>query len=102
MIELLDARSDAIADACKTHGVARLDVFGSAARGDHGSEARDVDLLVEFVPMPPTELADAYFGLLDELRSIIALPVDLVMHDAIRNAYVRASIDRDRRMLYAA
>jgi len=52
--------------------------------------------------MPPTELADAYFGLLDELRSIIALPVDLVMHDAIRNTYVRASIDRDRRMLYAA
>jgi len=74
----------------------------AAARGDHGSATRDVDLLVEFVPMRPTELADAYFGLLDELRSIIALPVDLVMHDAIRNTYVRASIDRDRRMLYAA
>ena len=63
---------------------------------------RDVDLLVEFVPMPATELADAYFGLLDDLRSIVAMPVDLVMHDAIRNEYVRTSIDRDRRMLYAA
>ena len=52
--------------------------------------------------MPATELADAYFGLLDDLRSIVAMPVDLVMHDAIRNEYVRTSIDRDRRMLYAA
>ena len=41
-------------------------------------------------------------GLLDDLRTIVAMPVDLVMHDAIRNEYFRTSIDRERRMLYAA
>ena len=102
MIEILQARRDAIVDACKAHGVARLDVFGSASRGDARAEVRDVDLLVEFVPMPATDLADAYFGLLDDLRAIVAMPVDLVMHDAIRNEYGRTSIDRERRMLYAA
>ena len=102
MMELLEARRDAIARACKTHGVARLDVFGSAARSSPRTEGSDVDLLVEFHPMPPSELAAAYFGLLDELRSIVAIPVDLVMHDAVRNEYVKASIERDRRMLYAA
>ena len=51
--------------------------------------------------MPATDLADAYFGLLDDLRTIVAMPVDLVMHDAIRNEYVRTSIDRERRPLSA-
>jgi uncharacterized protein len=102
MIQLLEARRDAIARACQTHGVVRLDVFGSAARGDVRADTSDVDLLVEFQPMPPTELADAYFSLLGDLRAIVARPVDLVMHDAIRNEYVAASIARDRHLLYAA
>lgn len=102
MIEVLQARHDAIVDACRARRVARLYVFGSAVRGDARPHVSDVDLLVEFAPMPATELAEAYFGLLDDLRSIIAMPVDLVMHDAVRNDYVRASIDRERRMLYAA
>lgn len=99
MIEILQARRDAIVDACKAHGVARLDVFGLASRGDARAEVGDVDLLVEFVPMPATDPADAYFGLLDDLRAIVAMPVDLVMHDAIRNEHVRTSIDRERRPL---
>ncbi|MBI4881839.1 MAG: nucleotidyltransferase domain-containing protein [Planctomycetes bacterium] len=35
------------------HGVARLDVFGSALRDDHRSGESDVDLLVESYPMGP-------------------------------------------------
>lgn len=101
MIDVLDVRRDAIVDACRAHGVARLDVFGSAARGGTDATVGDVDLLVEFVPMSAKALAEAYFGLLDDLRTIVAMPVDLVMHDAIQNEYVKTSIDRDRRVLYA-
>jgi len=60
---------------CTIRGVARLGVVGSAARSDARSEVRDVDLLARFVPMPPTELAHVCFGLLDDLRSIVSMPV---------------------------
>ena len=42
-------RRDAIAALCRRFGVARLDVFGSAARGADFDPARsDVDVLVEY------------------------------------------------------
>jgi predicted nucleotidyltransferase len=41
--------------------------------------------------MDPFALVDAYFGLLDELRELLATDVDLVMSDAIKNRYIRDS-----------
>lgn len=44
----LEGHRQALADLCRKHRVRRLDVFGSAPRGDFNEEASDVDLLVEF------------------------------------------------------
>ncbi len=38
-----------LGELCRRHGISRLAVFGSAARGKLGPES-DIDLLVEFVP----------------------------------------------------
>jgi predicted nucleotidyltransferase len=38
-----------IADFCGRHYIRRLAIFGSALRGDFGSES-DVDVLVDFMP----------------------------------------------------
>ena len=102
MASLLEDKQDAIAMACKRHHVARMSAFGSILRSDYQPGLSDVDLLVEFTTLPPFELVDAYFGLLEELRSILATPVDLVMADAIKNPYVIASIDSSKRDLYVA
>lgn len=40
---------DRIAEFCKSHGIRRLAIFGSALRGDLGPKS-DIDLLVEFDP----------------------------------------------------
>ena len=45
---------------------------------------------------------DAYFGLLDDLRAILGVPVDLVMAGAVRNEYIARDIERTKQMLYAA
>ena len=42
------ARSE-LAAFCRTHGIRRLAIFGSALRADFGPES-DVDVLVEFAP----------------------------------------------------
>ena len=102
MVDLLENKRAAIAQACARFGVARLDVFGSALRDDFRPGQSDLDLLVEFGAMHPHDLVDAYFGLLDELRGVLAVEIDLVMVDAVKNRFIAADIERTREILYAA
>jgi predicted nucleotidyltransferase len=102
MINLVAERREQVAEACRRHGVRRLDLFGSAAEGGFDPAASDLDFLVEFLPLPPGERADAYFGLLDDLRNLFGRPVDLVVDKAVRNPYFRAEADRTRTPVYAA
>ncbi len=99
---VLDAKRELINDACRRFGVARMHVFGSALREDFRPGESDIDLLVEFSPMQPAQLANAYFNLLDDLSLILDAPVDLVMSDAVKNPYIAADIDRTKRVFYAA
>ena len=93
---------DAIADACRRHHVARLDVFGSVLRSDYRPGESDIDLLVEFQPLDPASLYKAYFALLNDLRLGLASRVDLLMADAVRNPYVKQTIEASRQQIYAA
>jgi Predicted nucleotidyltransferases len=102
MVDILENKGAEIAEACTRFGVARLDVFGSAVRDDLRPAESDVDLLVEFHLKDPHQLVDAYFGLLDELRAILGVDVDLVMVDAVKNRFVAADIKRTKQVLYAA
>jgi predicted nucleotidyltransferase len=101
MVGILEGKREAIAAACARHGVVRLDAFGSAVRKDFRPGDSDVDLLVEFGPMDAHARVDAYFDLLDELRSILGTEVDLVMVDAVKNRYIAAGIERTKQALYA-
>ena len=96
-----DHRED-IETLCRRFNVARLEVFGSAADGTFDPASSDVDLLVEFQPLEPGSLADAYFGLLAELERIFQRKVDLVTPKAIRNPYFLRGVNATRRPLYAA
>ena len=102
MVRVLQDKRQVIAELCARFGVTRLDVFGSALREDSRPGESDVDLLVEFAPMEPHDLADAYFGLLDELRELVGGEVDLVMADAVTNRYIAREIERTKQSLYAA
>jgi len=87
---------------CQRHGVARLELFGSAAGGSFDPESSDVDFLVEFGAIASGERANAYFGLLEDLETLLGRNVDLVMTRAIRNRYFLESIEPTRTVLYAA
>jgi predicted nucleotidyltransferase len=93
---------DEIADICRRYRVRRLELFGSATGDRFDSEYSDVDLLVEFEPLPDGQHADAYFGLLESLESLFCRHVDLVMVRAIRNRYFLQAIEPTRMILYAA
>ena len=99
---IADKRKE-LAALCRRHGVARLEVFGSAARGaDFDPETSDADFLVEFGPTAGPRTLDQYFDLKDALCDALGRPVDLVESGAVQNPYMRASIDESRELVYAA
>jgi predicted nucleotidyltransferase len=77
---------DAIAALCLRHGVIRLEVFGSAARGEDFDPARsDVDRLVAFGP----QIRRGFGTLLafeDAASSLLHRRVDRVEREAIEES----------------
>lgn len=92
----------ALISLCQQHGVRDMALFGSAAGEGFNPETSDIDILVEFEPMPSTEHMQQYFGLLEALEQLFGRRVDLVERSSIRNPYVLASILKSRVALYAA
>lgn len=103
MVRLIEDNREAIKDLCARYRVQRLEVFGSALTGrGFRAEQSDLDFLVEFLPLRQGEHADTYFGLLEALEELFDRHVDLVMPGAIKNPYFLESINRNRKVLYAA
>ncbi len=99
---IADKREE-LAELCRRYGVARLEVFGSAARGaDFDPQTSDADFLVEFDPDSGLAPFDQYFDLAEALRHTLGRPVDLVESGAVLNPYLRASIDKSREIVYAS
>jgi len=104
MHQIIDQRRTEIATMCRRYGVRRLEVFGSAARGeDFDPLASDADFLVAFDPaasdLSPLE---QYFGLAEALADLLGRPVDLVEAGALRNPFVLASVNQTREVVYAS
>lgn len=90
----------AIADACRSYGVRRLELFGSAVRDPE--HANDFDFLVDLMETDPGRYAKAFFGLYEALQRITGKAVDLVTPEGLTNPYFKASIERNKRLIYAA
>ena len=102
MQPIITENRERIAELCKQHHVVRLSVFGSAVRADFDPERSDVDLLVEFEPLPHPASSQNHLLLKEKLIQLFARPTDLIRAGSIRNPYIRRSIEDDVETLYAA
>lgn len=102
MNKIIKGRITQLTELCARHQVRRLELFGSAVTRDFDPEESDLDFVVEFLPLSPTEHADAYFGLLESLQDLFQCHIDLLEIKAIGNPYLLRSINRQREVLYAA
>ena len=87
---------------CQKYDVMQMIIFGSAVRPGFDPDKSDIDILVSFKPMTPSEHADAYFCLLEELETIFGRNVDLLEEIAIKNPYLKKSIDNSGVVIYAS
>ena len=96
-------KRDALAAVCCRYGVARLEVFGSAARGAGFDPSRsDADFLVTFKAIARNDLA-AFTDLKDALERLLGRPVDLVEREAVeasRNFIRRRAILKEAEIVY--
>jgi predicted nucleotidyltransferase len=102
MHPIVESRREQVAALCRSRGVKRLELFGSAARDDFDEARSDIDFLVEFGEERAHRGLAAYFDLKSDLEGLFGRPVDLVTVGTVRNPYVRATIEQDRQMIYAA
>jgi hypothetical protein len=90
-----------ITELCLKYGIKRLELFGSAARGDSSAKS-DIDFFYEFDPVNTTGLADRFFAFQQELEKLLGLKVDLVSAADVTNPYFLQVANRHRLTLYAA
>ena len=84
---------------CKTHFVDKLFVFGSFASNEMKKDS-DVDILVKFVEMDLYNYFDNLLSLKENLESVFKRPVDILEEQAVKNPYLKRSIDRNRILIY--
>ena len=98
--EDLNVDQDRLAAVCERYGVARLEVFGSLARGEAQADS-DLDILVTFKPGAKVGLA--FVGLQQELEALFGRPLDLLTRSAVErspNKYFRRFALRRTEPLY--
>ncbi len=100
MIELIELKKTSIADLCRQHEVRRLDLFGSAARGDFQPDQSDLDFIVQFQRTGYAGYADAFLNFADALEELLGRKVDLLTERMIRNPYFRATVEASRQTVY--
>lgn len=103
MNPLIDRHREAILDRCQAYGVARLELFGSAATDAFDPDRSDIDFIVAYPP-------DYDFGpwltrfqeFEDALAELLGRDVDLVMTSALRNRWFEREAAKTRTVIYDA
>jgi uncharacterized protein len=92
MVDLVRAKREQILRLARRHGVTKVQVFGSMARGDAGPQS-DVDLLVEVGPDPSPWFPG---GLVAELEELLGRRVQVVtergLDDLLRDRVLEEAV----------
>lgn len=95
----LDTYKPDIIKLCEAHKVKSLYAFGSVLTDRFNTES-DIDLIVDFSDIELENYADNYFEFKFSLQDILQRPVDLLEEKAIKNPYLRKSVNQQRQLLY--
>ena len=96
----LDNYTNSLQSLCHQNKVKALYVFGSVLT-DKFNDQSDIDLIVDIDSKDPFEYADNYFNLKFALQDLLKHPIDLLENKAIKNPFLRKSIDSSKILVYA-
>jgi predicted nucleotidyltransferase len=100
---IIEANAPALTELCRRYHVRRLELFGSAVTGTFDPARSDLDFVVSFGPGAQRGgFGGDYFGLRAALAALFGRQIDLVSDDSVKNPYLRAQIDAERRAVFEA
>jgi predicted nucleotidyltransferase len=100
---LIERHRETIHDLCRTYGVARLELFGSAVTDSFDPDRSDVDFIVEYPSNYDFGPWLARFQKLEEsLAAVLGRDVDLVMTSALHNRWFNREAAKTRMVIYDA
>jgi uncharacterized protein len=100
MSAVIDEHKRGLAEQCRRFGVRRLEVFGSATRGDFDPGKSDVDFIVSFADKTPGTYADRYLDFAAAIEQLLGRKIDLLTERCIRNPYFRREVEAARQIVY--
>jgi len=84
---------------CRTYGVERLSLFGSATSEAFDAAPSDLGFIVQFADKS-LGYADRYLDFAEALEALFGRDVDLVTERSITNPCFREAVDATREMVY--
>ena len=94
--ELLQAKLQPLRELCERYGVEKLELFGSAARGELDPAHSDLDFIVQMKGRCVPGCARRFCDFADALEALYRRPVDLLTELMIKNPYFKAEVQNDR------
>lgn len=98
-MNIVEKNIDIINDLCKRHKVRQMFIFGSVLTKRFKKNS-DIDFIVDFQGVDLYDYADNYFDLKNSLEHLFKREVDLLEDKAIKNPFLRQSIDSSKRLIY--
>ena len=98
-MSIIDSNIEKIKALCSKHRVSKLFVFGSVLT-DYYNQSSDIDFVVDFSDVDIYNYADNYFDLKKSLEDLFNRQIDLLEEKAIKNPYLRQSIDSSKKLIY--
>ena len=96
---LIETYKEQILRLCENYKVKSLYSFGSV-NSKLFTDNSDVDLMVDFNTTDPLEYTENYFELKFALEKILNRSIDLLENKAIKNPFLRESIDNSKVLIY--
>ena len=100
-MRIIVSNLDRIIEICKLHKVSKLFVFGSVLSPNF-SKNSDIDFLVSFENVSLADYADNYFQLKSSFEKLFNRSIDLLEDSALKNPYLRKSIDSEKKIIYGS
>lgn len=100
LMTLIKERYTDFIELCRSHKVNKLYGFGSSVTDHFDPVKSDIDLFIKVDIDDPVERGEALLSLWDSLEELFQRKVDLLTDDSIQNPYLKANIDRTKKLIY--
>ena len=102
-MKIINENMGRIIEICNRFHVTHLWVFGSILTPRFSKDS-DIDILVEFdrSKINLLDMADVFFGFIDEMESLLKRKIDLTEYSGIKNKYFKEEVDETKKLLWTA